>query len=260
MGDSEFPELDFLQLQNGNNNKNNERIGRQGLGHMRPLRCVMCFVFILGSPLFCNSVRCFVTLRGVLWLWEGFPGSSGGKESACSTGHQHLVPGSGRSPGEGNGNPLQYSCLENSMDRGACWATVQWVTKSWTWLSWLILCELFIVNLRLPDCSSLIAPEYLISDWMNGGFAWGSNPFLYLWPYGSQFKTVYMCVCMSAKSLQSCLTLRLLCSWGSPSKNTRVGCHFLIQWIFPAQGSSPCLLCLLHWQAGSLPLVPPGKP
>ena len=169
---------------------------------MRPLRCVMCFVLILGSPLFCDTVRCFVTLRS-----PGFPGSSGGKESACSAGHQHLVPGSGRSPGEGNGNPLQYSCLENPMDRGACWATVHGVTKSRTWLSWLILCELFIVNLSLPECSSLNAPEYLISDWMNGGLAWGSNPFLYLWPYGSQFKTVYVCVCMSAKSLQSCLTL-----------------------------------------------------
>ena len=44
------------------------------------------------------------------------------------------IPGSGRSPGEGNGNPLQYSCLENPMDRGAWWATVHRVTKSWRWL------------------------------------------------------------------------------------------------------------------------------
>ena len=43
-----------------------------------------------------------------------------------------LIPGSGRFPGEGNGNPLQYSCLENSTDRGACWAVVHRVTKSWT--------------------------------------------------------------------------------------------------------------------------------
>ena len=50
----------------------------------------------------------------------GFPGGSDGKESACSVGHPGLIPGSGRYPGEGNGNPLQYSCLENSMDRGAC--------------------------------------------------------------------------------------------------------------------------------------------
>ena len=46
------------------------------------------------------------------------PGSSDGKESACSAGELDLIPGSGRSPGEGNGYPLQYSCLENSTDRG----------------------------------------------------------------------------------------------------------------------------------------------
>ena len=49
----------------------------------------------------------------------GFPGGSDGKESACSTGDLGLIPGFRRSPGEGNGNPLQYSFLENSMDRGA---------------------------------------------------------------------------------------------------------------------------------------------
>ena len=50
---------------------------------------------------------------------ECFPDGSDGKESACNSGDQGLIPGLGRSPGEGNGNPLQYSCLENSMDRGA---------------------------------------------------------------------------------------------------------------------------------------------
>ena len=48
----------------------------------------------------------------------GFPGGSDGKEFACGAGDQVLIPGSGRSPGEGNGNPLQYSCLGNPMDRG----------------------------------------------------------------------------------------------------------------------------------------------
>ena len=47
---------------------------------------------------------------------------------------------------------------------------------------------------------------------------------------------------------------------GSPSKNTAVGCHALLQGIFPTQGSNPCLLCLLNWQADSLPLLPPRKP
>ena len=52
-----------------------------------------------------------------------FPGGSDGKESTCNGGDMGLIPGSGKSPGEGNGNPLQYSCLENPMDR-AWWATV----------------------------------------------------------------------------------------------------------------------------------------
>ena len=54
------------------------------------------------------------------------------KASAYNAGALGLIPGSGRSPGEGNGNPLQYSCLENSMDGGAWWAIVDGVTKSWT--------------------------------------------------------------------------------------------------------------------------------
>ena len=65
------------------------------------------------------------------------PGSSDGKESACNAGDLGSIPGSGRWPGEGNGNSLQYSCLEKSMDRVTWWATVHGVTKSWTWLRWL---------------------------------------------------------------------------------------------------------------------------
>ena len=65
----------------------------------------------------------------------GFPGGSDGKASACNAGDRGLIPGSGRSPGEGNVNPLQYSCLENSMDRGAWWATVHGVAKSPTWVT-----------------------------------------------------------------------------------------------------------------------------
>ena len=57
-----------------------------------------------------------------------FPGGSVRKESACNAGDVGLIPGSGRSPGEGNGNPLWYSCLENPMDRGAWWATIYGVT------------------------------------------------------------------------------------------------------------------------------------
>ena len=60
----------------------------------------------------------------------GFPCSSVGKESACSAGDPGSIPGLGRSPGEGNGNPLQYPCLENLMDRGTQWIAVHGVAKS----------------------------------------------------------------------------------------------------------------------------------
>ena len=64
-----------------------------------------------------------------------FPGGSDGKASAYNVGDLGPIPGSGRSPGEGNGNLLQYSCLENPMDGEAWWATVQGVSKSRTRLS-----------------------------------------------------------------------------------------------------------------------------
>ena len=78
-------------------------------------------------------------------LPRGFPGGSDGKASAYNAGDPGLIPGLGRSSGEGNGDPLQYSCLENPMDGGACWATVHGVAKNWTWLndftSFLLLCQ-----------------------------------------------------------------------------------------------------------------------
>ena len=63
-------------------------------------------------------------------FYKGFPCSSAGKESACSTGDPGSIPGLGRSPREGNDNPLQYTCLENLMDTGAWWAAVHGVAKS----------------------------------------------------------------------------------------------------------------------------------
>ena len=68
--------------------------------------------------------------RSILTPTDGQLLCSDGKESTCNAGDLGLIPGSGRTPGEGNGNPLQYSCLENPMDRGAWWATVHWVAKS----------------------------------------------------------------------------------------------------------------------------------
>ena len=66
-------------------------------------------------------------------MYEGF--LPGVVNPPANSGDVGSVPGLGKSPGEGNGNPLQYSCLENPMDRGAWWATVHWVTKSWTRLN-----------------------------------------------------------------------------------------------------------------------------
>ena len=63
------------------------------------------------------------------YIYWGLPCSSVGKESACNAGDLGLMPRSGRSPGEGNGNPLQYSRLENSMDKGAWQATFHGVTR-----------------------------------------------------------------------------------------------------------------------------------
>ena len=69
-----------------------------------------------------------------MWLIV-FEGGSNGKASACNAGDPDLIPRSGRFPVEGNDNPRQYSCLENSMDSGAWWATVHGVAKSRTELS-----------------------------------------------------------------------------------------------------------------------------
>ena len=133
------------------------------------------------------------------------------------------IPGLEKYPGAGHGNPVQYSCLENPMDRGAWRATIHRVT------------------------------EHLDTT---------ESPSVYL-------KLTQHCKpTMCAKSLQSCPTLRpyaaqparLLCPWDSPDKSTGAGCLTLLQGIFSTQESNPHPLGLLHWQTGSLPLVPPGKP
>ena len=77
--------------------------------------------------LHCKDRDCFL-------VW-GFPCSSVGKESACNAGDLGSIPGSGRSAGGGHGNPLQHSCLENPMDRGAWQAVIHGVAKSWTHLN-----------------------------------------------------------------------------------------------------------------------------
>ena len=88
----------------------------------------------LSLSLFLNSLFHFTELYIYLYTIKN-PGGSEIRASASNVGDPGSIPGSGRSPGEGNGNPLQYSCLENPMDRGAWQATVHGVAKSRTWLS-----------------------------------------------------------------------------------------------------------------------------
>ena len=88
-----------------------------------------------GQILFLNKIRNKNFQKCRLSTKMGFPRGSEFKASACNAGDLGSNPGLGRSPGEGNGNPLQYSCLENPMDRGAWWSTVHRVAKSQTQLS-----------------------------------------------------------------------------------------------------------------------------
>ena len=78
--------------------------------------------------------------------YKGFPGGTSGKQPACQC-RRHKRPGFDpwlwRSPGEGNGNPLQYACQENPMDKGAWWAAVHWVAKSWTLWRDLALAQIY---------------------------------------------------------------------------------------------------------------------
>ena len=92
--------------------------------------CVRVFIWNISLLIKTLTMGC-VRIGRILII---FPGSDG-KESACSARDAGSIPGLGRSPGEGNSNPLQYSGLENSMDRGAWRAVVHGFAKSWTWLS-----------------------------------------------------------------------------------------------------------------------------
>ena len=76
-----------------------------------------------------NNFILLASICEYVWNYQGFPCGSAVKNPPASAGDMNSIPGSERSPREGNGNPLQYSCLENPTDRGAWWATVHGVTK-----------------------------------------------------------------------------------------------------------------------------------
>ena len=83
-------------------------------------------------------------------MW-GFPGGSGVKNPPANARDMGLIPRSGRSTGEGNGNPLKHSCLENPMDRGAWWAVVHGVAKSWAQLSHIKEGGLHFIKTKNPQ-------------------------------------------------------------------------------------------------------------
>ena len=119
-------------------------------------------LFILSGailPLFSSSILdIFLPGRLIFWCHNFLPfilfilpDGSDGKASAYNAGDPGSIPGLGRYPGEGNGNPLQYSCLENPMDGGAWLATVHGVAKSWTWLTeqlYYLLTEVFEARIK----------------------------------------------------------------------------------------------------------------
>ena len=136
------------------------------LQKMRPVSCIILYIiypsFLFGLQNFDEIIILFQILLIciVIMYNNGLPKWCSGKESACQAGDTGLIPGSGRSSGEGNGKLLQYSCLENPMDRGAWRATVHGVAESdmTEWLS-LSLSVVFSFSFQwiyiLPDISSI---------------------------------------------------------------------------------------------------------
>ena len=144
----------------------------------------------------------------------GLPWWPSGKESACSVGNTGSMPVSGRSPGGGHGNPLQYSYRENPRDRGAWWATIHAVTKSQTGLKWLSVHTLYVF------CNFLFLIRHFICE---------------VYPCWWKWK------CWSRSRVQLFVTpwtvvpTRPRCPWDFPGKNTWVGSHSLLHGIIPTR-------------------------
>ena len=202
--------------------------------------CGSHFHFLDGIPFEVQKLLIFYEFQHIytymyICICMDFPGGSDGKAFVYNAGDLGLISGSGRFPGEGNGNPLQYSCLENPMDGGA-WCRL---------LSMFFFCCL---------CFLVSYPRMLCLTQNHKGFLLSSLQF--------QFLSLGLnCCCLVTKL---CLTIcdPVDCSLAVSSvhflgKNTGVGCHFLLQGIFSTQGSNPCLL---QWQADSSPLSHQGSP
>ena len=122
----------------------------------------LIFSYLIGTYYWQQFIYFTGSLRNIHYIMyiTMFPGGSEVKASASNVGDPGLIPGSGRSPGEGNGNPLQYSCLENPMDREAWQATVHGVAKSRTRLSELT----FIFQCQLWGCPEVQTKPLNISN------------------------------------------------------------------------------------------------
>ena len=107
------------------------------LQKIKPHDIYLLLLWIDPSIICCKLIILNITIKIQLYNTGSFPGGSDSKESACNVGDPVSIPRLGRSPGEGNGSPLQYFCLENPMDRGAWQAAVLGVSKSWNTTEWL---------------------------------------------------------------------------------------------------------------------------
>ena len=175
-----------------------------------------------------------------------FPVGSIGKESAHSVGDPASILGSGRSPGGGNGNPLQYSCLENPMDRGAWWATVLGVGHDWSDLAHVHFVEWKKQNssfahvsmiLMFYICSQLASFDEYISSLTSFLAQTLHLPWSEVkWSEVMSLSRVRLCDLMNGRLPDSSVHGIF------PGKSTGVGCHFLLQGIFLTQGSNPGLL------------------
>ena len=130
-------------------------IGNKLMGVLSPLVCGYTCVMFSGTQALATTNQKLVQISGYAWIWWHCPGVSDDKASACNAGNLGSISGSGRSPGGGNGNPLQYSNLENPMDRRAWQATVHRVTKSWTWLSHMKWLSMHAVALPLTGVKNM---------------------------------------------------------------------------------------------------------
>ena len=178
-------------------------------------------------------------------LYWGLPGGSDCKASACNAGDPGSIPGSGRSPGEGNGNPLQYSCLENSMDGGAWKATVHGVAKNQTWLSdftYTVLVFFFLTYFTLYNRLQFHPPH--LDRWILNILSLLCLSNIYFFPSETEERITHLSCCIHQQDTQALLQRILeLMSLLNPSPSCCQG-----PWLRKT-------IPLRHWSPGQRPLL-----